>query len=216
MPTFDAESVVVIEAYSASWPGAFAAERARLTEIFGLPAERMEHVGSTAIPGLAAKPVIDIMVGADSLDGIEACIPRAVAGGYRYVEEFNALIPERRYFEKANRIHVHAVAQGGPFWVRMLAFRDALRADASLRQDYESLKRRLAEAHRGDLAAYTDAKTPFIRSIERRHLEGQRRRLDDEIRHYPTPIPRCDAQFNHLYEQRARIVAAIEALAAGA
>jgi hypothetical protein len=48
----------------------------------------------------------------------------------------------------------------------------------------------------------------------RAHLEAQRRRLDDEIRHYPTPIPRCDAQFNHLFDQRARIVAAIDALAA--
>lgn len=209
MPTSDPERTVVIEDYSPSWPAAFTAERARLRDIF--PAARMEHVGSTAIPGLAAKPIVDIMVGAVSLAEIEACIPRVVGDGYRYVEEFNALIPERRYFEKPG-FHIHAVAQGVPFWVRTLAFRDALRADPALRREYESLKRRLAQAHRDDVGAYTDAKTPFIRSVERQCLEADRRRLDDEIRHYPTPIPRCDAQFNHLFEQRARIVATIEAL----
>jgi GrpB-like predicted nucleotidyltransferase (UPF0157 family) len=123
--------------------------------------------GSTAVPGLAAKPIIDILVGADSLAAVEACIPRMVAEGYRYVEEFNVLIPERRYFEKPG-FHVHAVSHGGDFWLRHLAFRDALRADPFLRHEYESLKRRLAQA-RGDIAAYTDAKTRFIRSVERRH-----------------------------------------------
>jgi GrpB-like predicted nucleotidyltransferase (UPF0157 family) len=168
MPTSETETLVVIEEYSASWPGAFAAESARLREMFGLPADRIEHVGSTAVAGLAAKPIIDIMVGAGSLAEIEACIPRLVGGGYRYVEEFNALIPERRYFEKPG-FHVHAVTHGVDFWVRMLAFRDALRADPALRREYESLKRRLAQAHREDRGAYTDAKTPFIRSVERQH-----------------------------------------------
>jgi GrpB-like predicted nucleotidyltransferase (UPF0157 family) len=142
MRTFDCDTAVVLEDYSASWPGVFAAERTLLCEIFGLPAGRIEHVGGTAVPGLRAKPVIDILV-----------------------EAFNALIPERRYFDKSGRFHVHAVAYGGNFWVEQLAFRDALRADASLREEYASLKRRLAQALANDRAAYTDAKAPFIRSV---------------------------------------------------
>jgi GrpB-like predicted nucleotidyltransferase (UPF0157 family) len=168
MRTSERDTAVVLADYCASWPGVFATERTLLCEIFGLPAGRIEHIGSTAIPGLRAKPIIDILVGADSLSEIESCIAFMVAAGYHYVEEFNALIPERRYFDKDRRFHVHAVAHGGNFWVQQLAFRDALRADASPREEYASLKRRLAQAHANDVAAYTDAKAPFIRSVLQR------------------------------------------------
>lgn len=213
MRTSERDPRVVVEEYSPGWPRAFAAESARLCGLFGLAEPCLQHVGSTSVEGLPAKPIVDILAGGDSLEAIEACIPRIVAGGYRYVEAFNRLIPERRYFENAN-FHIHAVAHEGPFWMEQLAFRDALRENPALREEYAALKRRLAQEHPFDVAAYTDAKAPFIRSVLRARLQAQRQRLDEEIRGYPTPIPRCDAQFNHLFEQRARIVAVIESLAA--
>jgi len=129
----------------------------------------VEHIGSTAVPGLGAKPIIDILVGAPSLAHIEACIPALRDYGYRYVPEFEKALPQRRYFTRTDghpgNFHVHAVVQGSDFWRTHLAFRDALRADPALAADYWKLKQRLAARFPDDRAAYTDGKSDFIRGV---------------------------------------------------
>src|SRR5205085_12178799 len=146
-----------------------AAEAERLAAV--LPRHRfvIEHIGSTAVQGLAAKPIIDIMVGADSLNELERHIELIVGQGYRYVPEHEAALPERRFFVRSDSMHrvyhIHAVARSTPFWLKHLAFRDALRANAELAARYAALKRQLATRFEHDRESYTDAKAPFIQAV---------------------------------------------------
>jgi GrpB-like predicted nucleotidyltransferase (UPF0157 family) len=166
---------IVLVAYDSSWPAHFQAERARLADIFRDEAA-IEHMGSTAVPGLAAKPVIDIMLGAESLAAIEQHIPELESLSYEYVPSFESVMPERRYFrrgQREKRTHqIHAVVRDGPFWKRHLAFRDYLRTHPETAREYVRLKTELARLHRGDREAYSDAKGPFVRSVERLAMNG--------------------------------------------
>jgi GrpB-like predicted nucleotidyltransferase (UPF0157 family) len=160
-----ADSGVELTPYSPLWPAIFDLERRRLLEIFD-HAVVVEHIGSTAVPGLGAKPIIDLMLGSPDLAQVEARIPALEAEGYRYVKEFEKSIPDRRYFTKMDvppgQFHLHAVVLGSGFWKRHLAFRDVLRADPALAAKYWRLKHHLA-AQLPDRAAYADAKSEFIR-----------------------------------------------------
>ncbi|KRD73477.1 GrpB family protein [Lysobacter sp. Root983] len=155
--------------YSPTWPLVFQDLRQELLPAFaGVPIEIM-HVGSTSVPGLAAKPVIDLLLGAPTLAKIEARIADIVSLGYTYRPHYEAAIPRRRYFVKDitgdPRIHLHCVEQGGRLWREHLHFRDLLRADDAHRSEYEALKRRLAIVHADDKAAYTLEKGVYIRSL---------------------------------------------------
>lgn len=160
---------VVIADYSRRWPRLFEQERDRLADVFADVAVRIEHIGSTSVPGLAAKPIIDILLGAPSLSAIEARIAGVEALGYEYVPEFEVDLPDRRYFRRPRtlprRYHLHATVTGGHFWRRHICFRDRLRDDPAIAARYEGLKRRLAELHRYDVGAYTDGKTEFIERV---------------------------------------------------
>jgi GrpB-like predicted nucleotidyltransferase (UPF0157 family) len=160
---------IELSPYSPMWPAVFDIERGRLLEIFGADGVRIEHIGSTAIPDLGAKPIIDVLLGAAAMAIIDRAIPALEAGGYRYVPEFERSAPNRRYFVKTHgqpgHFHLHAVVAGTTFWNEHIAFRDALRADPLLAEKYWTLKRRLASRHRHDREAYTEAKSTFIRSV---------------------------------------------------
>jgi GrpB-like predicted nucleotidyltransferase (UPF0157 family) len=160
---------VRVVAWRSEWPELFARERARLATVFDGPGERIEHVGSTSVAGLAAKPIIDIMVGVKALDDVEARIGALEALGYQYVPEYESEIPERRYFRRPHRRprthHVHCVVLGGRLWTRHLAFRDHLRAHPDDAEAYGRLKRRLARRSAQDRSAYLEGKDPFIRRI---------------------------------------------------
>lgn len=154
--------------YSPLWPAVFEMEKEKLHGLLG-EAVLIEHIGSTAVPGLGAKPVIDIMVGTPDLAIVERRMPGLVADGYRYVPEFEKAFPQRRYFTKLDRppgkFHLHAVVLDSPFWKRQIAFRDALRADPRLAQEYWRLKQRLAARYPNDREAYASAKSDFIRGV---------------------------------------------------
>jgi len=162
-------STVVVSPYSAEWPHHFQAVREELLPVFAPVVVAVEHSGSTAVPGLAATPVIDVLLGDASLADIEAKIAALGELGYAYVPKYERELPMRRYFVKPSsagpRVHLHAVELGSRFWREHLAFRDALRADPALRSEYQSLKLRLAQEFAADKSAYTDAKGPFIRSV---------------------------------------------------
>jgi GrpB-like predicted nucleotidyltransferase (UPF0157 family) len=160
-------TIVVVNQYSSEWPDAFRAVREELLQALSPSAVEIEHIGSTSVPGLAAKPVLDILVGASSLGTIESKIPDLASAGYEYVSRYERELPCRRYFVKPTgplRVHVHAVQLGSAFWVEHLAFRDLLRADMALRSAYQELKLGLAAQHPSDKSAYQAAKVPFIRS----------------------------------------------------
>ncbi len=160
---------VELTPYSPMWPAIFDIERGRLLEVFRADAVRIEHIGSTAVPGLGAKPIIDVLLGAPAMAVIERAIAALEASGYRYVPEFERALPTRRYLVKTHgqpgHFHLHGVVAGTTFWNEHLAFRDALRADPLLAERYWTLKRRLASRHRNDREAYTEAKGTFIRSV---------------------------------------------------
>jgi GrpB-like predicted nucleotidyltransferase (UPF0157 family) len=162
-------ATVEIHPWSADWATQFVVARDELRAVFAPDEIAIEHIGSTSVPGLAAKPVIDILLGAGSLAAVEAKIGALGELGYAYVPKYERELPQRRYFVKASaerlRVHLHAVERGCEFWSEHLAFRDALRADAGLRDRYQSLKLRLADEFAGDRSAYTDAKVPFIRAV---------------------------------------------------
>lgn len=161
-------SRVLVAPYSAEWPVLFEAAREALLSAFMPVAVAIEHIGSTAVPGLAAKPVIDVLLGAGTLAEIESKIGALRDIGYDYVSKYERELPLRRYFVKSSedslRIHLHAVERGSRFWREQLLFRDALRADADLSERYRALKLRLAETHAEDKSAYTAAKGPFIQA----------------------------------------------------
>lgn len=160
---------VVIVRYDPTWPARFKAERERLQGLVGPATARIEHVGSTAVPGLGAKPIIDILVGVHSLTAFEARIPSLEKAGFEYIAEHERVLPDRRFLAwptpPPREVHVHAVEIGTPFWVDHLRFRDRLRADPALAAAYDTLKRRLAAEHGRDREAYTEAKAPFILDV---------------------------------------------------
>ena len=160
---------VTIAEYSPHWPAQFDAEADIIRSAFGATKIELEHIGSTAVTGLAAKPIIDVLLGANSLAVIERHIRHLEAMGYRYVPEFEKQLPERRYFVKPNggaaQFHLHAVKHGDTFWRDHLRFRDALRERPDLRDQYQQLKRRLASSFGRERGAYTDAKAPFIEGV---------------------------------------------------
>jgi GrpB-like predicted nucleotidyltransferase (UPF0157 family) len=160
------ESVILVP-YDPDWPRQFDQEGAVLGAVFAGGEAAIEHVGSTAVPGLGAKPVIDVMVGLSHLAEAEGRIAALEAAGYKYVEKHEKQFPQRRYFRKPrlgpSAYHLHCVVKGSDFWVRLLAFRDYLRAHPESAAAYYELKRELAV--RFSKEEYTEAKSPFIDRI---------------------------------------------------
>ena len=159
---------LALSPYSPLWPAVFDVEKHALAQILG-DAVVIEHIGSTAVPGLGAKPIIDVMAGTPDLAIVERRIADLVAAGWRYVQEFEKAVPDRRYLTKYDsapgKFHLHAVVLGGPFWKRQIAFRDALRGNEDLARQYWRLKQRLAARFPNDRAAYNDGKSEFIRGV---------------------------------------------------
>jgi GrpB-like predicted nucleotidyltransferase (UPF0157 family) len=152
--------VIAVVPYDAAWPGMFAAERDRLTASLGEVAVRIDHVGSTAVPGLAAKPWIDIQVEVRRMRPRDAYRDPLLALGYVHHPDDH----DHEFFDR-RPYHVHVCAAGGDWARRHLAFRDLLRRDPAARAAYQSEKLRLAAEH-DDVLAYTEAKTPIIRRLQ--------------------------------------------------
>ena len=170
---------VIIVDYNPDWPARYQAESARIFLAIEPWVAAIEHIGSTSVPGLGAKPIIDIMVGIHSLDDASHCIEPLRALGYQYHPEFEDSLPERRYFNRGPRddhYHLHMVELDGGFWERHLLFRDYLMSHPETAQEYERLKRELAAQYRDDRSGYTDAKTEFITSIEQKAQADKARR----------------------------------------
>lgn len=161
------EAAIDLAPYSPEWPLRFASEAALLRAALGqwLVAD-LEHIGSTAVPGLVAKPVIDIMGPVANLQDSVAAIDAAQSLGYCY---FPYKPEQMHWFCKPSpefrTHHLHLVPYDSPLWHDRLAFRDALRQDAKLAAQYRELKSELAAKHRLDREEYTDGKSSFVQAV---------------------------------------------------
>jgi GrpB-like predicted nucleotidyltransferase (UPF0157 family) len=156
-----------------AWPALAQAQIAALTTTLGpWLVDGVEHVGSTSVPGLAAKPVVDLMASVDDLDrAVTGAGEQLAADGWCYVPPELDLWPWRRFFVLPDAsgeyrcAHLHILPAGHARWTEQLAFRDALRADPTLVARYAELKHALAAQHGADREAYTEAKTEFVREV---------------------------------------------------
>jgi GrpB-like predicted nucleotidyltransferase (UPF0157 family) len=153
--------------YDPRWPLRYQRERDRIAAALGELAVAIEHVGGTAVPGLPAKPVIDIMVGVPDIERAGQAVAGLINLGYQYVPELESQLPERRYFRRGTpeTHHVHMVAVSSDFWEEHLLFRDYLRTHPQAAEEYGKLKRGLANRFRFDRDAYRAGKVPFIDTV---------------------------------------------------
>lgn len=162
-------AAVTIEPWSTEWAAEFARLRDALKVVLQPATMQIEHIGSTSVQGLAAKPVIDILLGAASLADLESNIEALAGIGFEYVPKYEDELPMRRYFVKSQegglRVHLHGVVIDSTLWREHLVFRDALCRDTLLREQYQALKLQLAAHFAHDKSAYSAAKGPFIRSV---------------------------------------------------
>jgi GrpB-like predicted nucleotidyltransferase (UPF0157 family) len=175
-PEQRAEPVVVVP-YDPGWPATFAQLRERIAAALGELAVGIEHVGSTAVPGLDAKPIIDIDVVIRHAEDLGATAARLAALGYTHLGDLG--IAGRDAFRAAPdlaRHHLYVCAAGSAALQAHLTLRDALRTDAVLAAAYAALKRELAERYRDDRDAYAEGKSPFITALLLRE-RGEKRSL---------------------------------------
>ena len=157
-------ALVILEEYDNSWPAKFEVEKAYLLSIVGKwNYGSIEHVGSTAVPGLVAKPIIDVMFGVKTLEESKPAIRVLVKHGYEYWP-YKADV--MHWFCKPSDAfrthHLHLIPFESPLWRERIKFRDLLRSNNGLANEYANLKRILATKHKEDREAYTAKKWPFI------------------------------------------------------
>ncbi len=147
-----------------AWPRLFETEAEALRDALGDRGGPVEHVGSTAVPGLAAKPILDMMVAVPSMESARALVGAVERLGYTHRPNGDAA--DRVFFAKGptdrRTHHLSLTTVGSGFWRAHVAFRDRLREDPEFARAYEALKRSLAEAHPEDRGAYTAGKEAFV------------------------------------------------------
>jgi GrpB-like predicted nucleotidyltransferase (UPF0157 family) len=167
------DPAVRIVDYDPGWPAEARRELARVAAALGDLAVRLDHVGSTAVPGLAAKPIVDLQVSVAALEPQRAYVEPLEALGYLFVAYATA--PEYHFFgkppERPRTHHLHICLAGSFEELRHLAVRDLLRADPGEAARYEAVKRESARLHPEDRHAYMDGKEAFVVELERRALQ---------------------------------------------
>ncbi|HLF70354.1 MAG TPA: bifunctional GNAT family N-acetyltransferase/GrpB family protein [Actinomycetota bacterium] len=158
----------VVVPHDPAWTQVFEHERAAILERLSGAVERVEHMGSTAVPGLGAKPIVDILIGVRSMGAFEDVLRGLVTLGYEYSCAAEGDMPFRRYFRKdidgERRFQIHMVETSHDFFQTHLLFRDWLRQHPDDAADYQALKEGLSQEH-DEVYAYTEAKSDFILGI---------------------------------------------------
>ena len=151
--------------YSPRWETLFQEEQGRLTMLLGQDVLDIQHIGSTAIVGMVAKPIIDIAIAVTTFEAGAQCVDRIESLGYIYRGEHG--IPRRHYFIKGNprTHHLHMVEIDSDDWTDNLLFRDYLRSHPDMAEQYAALKQELAATYATDRRAYTESKAPFIQEV---------------------------------------------------
>jgi GrpB-like predicted nucleotidyltransferase (UPF0157 family) len=161
--------VITLVPYDPEWVRRFEAERELLEHVLAPWLEGgVAHIGSTAIPGIAAKPIVDMVAGVRDLEEAQAAYEPLHAVGY--LDEPHRSEIAHHFAKPAleldtRMLNLHLTEPSSTLWRERLAFRDALRADPALAAEYEALKLRLAHGHRGDVRTYTDGKREFVHRV---------------------------------------------------
>lgn len=167
---------VKVVPHDPAWAEAFRKEAATLRSVFGDEAVAIRHIGSTSVPGLAAKPTVDVLVEVRRIWAVDALNDAMVASGHQARGEYG--IPGRRYFTRnsgAARTHnVHVFETDSPEARRHLAFRDYLRQHPETARAYGDLKKELARRHPTDIESYMDGKDAFVKSVEKEAISWSR------------------------------------------
>jgi GrpB-like predicted nucleotidyltransferase (UPF0157 family) len=161
---------IVVSEYDPEWPAMFERERAAVQAALGRLVLAIEHMGSTAVPGLAAKPIVDLLVGVRSLAECRTRAPEPLRElGYVHIAEYESWLPGGMFFRKGSHgpwtHHVHVMEPANPRWERSLLFRDYLRRHPETAAAYAELKKSLAAKFGEDIAAYRDAKHEFVETV---------------------------------------------------
>ena len=155
--------------YDPSWPKLFSKEEQRIRCALGDIALDIEHIGSTAVKGLAAKPVIDVMVAIRKGSDVSTCISLLAQAGFEYAPEHEAILSDRLYFRRhVNNVRIcnlHLVNRDSAVWSDLLGFRDYLRTHPDEAATYANLKRELAQQEWSDGIEYALAKTEYVELI---------------------------------------------------
>jgi len=156
---------VALSPHLEEWHQLFSEEKTRILDAVGEHMVAIEHIGSTAICGIAAKPILDIMVGTTEFERELPFVGQIEAIGYEYKGENG--VPERHFFGKGTprTVHLNIVRYGGEFWLSHIAFRDHLKQNPEAAREYERLKLSLAKRFANDRESYTNGKLAFVESI---------------------------------------------------
>jgi GrpB-like predicted nucleotidyltransferase (UPF0157 family) len=164
---------VILQGHCPVWADRFANEANRLRAALGANVLGMHHIGSTAIPGICAKPIIDILIEVESLERLDACDREMVSLGYEVMGEYG--LPGRRHFrryesDRVGGVHVHSYELGHPDLVRHVAFRDYMCAHLDEAEAYSALKLQLSAEFPKDRDSYANGQSSFIQERQRRAL----------------------------------------------
>jgi len=162
-----------LSCYDPVWPLFYSKEQQRLEKVLSSCSPIIDHIGSTAVRGLRAKPVIDVVVGLHNHRQLRDCINLLTEAGYSYLPQFESVVPERRFFEVTRRcssgntikVHVHAALKTSVFCAQRIQFRDSLRRSRAISAAYARLKTRLAKQYPDNRRAYSAAKGDFITGV---------------------------------------------------
>lgn len=186
---------IVIEPYTGAWTERFRQEETRITAALAALGPAVEHIGSTSVPGLGAKPIVDILVGVQNEQQLDETIAPMLAAGYTYFKKYEPAMPYRRFYVHLQAqpgkqlpavvdipdsspvgngcialTHIHTVVKDTYHWQRHIAFRDYLRTHAAAREAYYRLKQELSLREFSDALAYNDAKNAFVKQTEQEAL----------------------------------------------
>jgi len=159
--------LIQIEAYNNTWPLLFEKEQTLLASILSIPGVSIHHIGSTAVPGLSAKPIIDILIEVEDLLNLDTVNYKFAAIGYECKGEFG--IRERRFYQKGGderSHHIHVFKSGSQGAVRHIAFKEYLKAHPSVAREYRDLKSSLVKTSNNNIELYSEGKCEFVGTHE--------------------------------------------------
>lgn len=193
---------IEIDKYNPAWQQNFEIIKEDMNRLIGFLNPRIEHIGSTSVEGLSAKPIIDVLIGLQSEEDLNKVIIPLTENGYVYYEIYNRYLPDRRFFvkhkidpkllslppifkendivpantnEHNNRsAHIHIWPRSSEHWVRHIAFRNYLRSHPDVRDKYQNLKEQLSKMEWKDGNEYNEAKDAFIKAEERKAIDWYR------------------------------------------